>query len=145
MDNWKEINKLTLDFLKSISDSKYHKKPFASRFKSFSWEFACILSTRKMYLLGIKQGKLDGNTFCENDNELSKLSKSQIIKELIKTNKQVLSLKNKTIIYFGKKVRLNEILSRLMQHEQLHHGKLLLYFSKANIKIPKTFFEMWGY
>jgi len=32
----------------------------------------------------------------------------------------------------------------LLQHERIHHGKLLLYSAQAGLKLPKSFVATWG-
>lgn len=144
LSNWSQVNELTLDFLKKIPEEKFDKNPFGKRFKSFAWEFACILSTREGYLRGFGFGKLDGSCFSQ-DRELSK---KEFLKKLEETNEKILRIlgdkKIKGITYFGDKTSKESVFSWLMQHEQMHYGKLVLYFAQAGISLPDSLVKMWG-
>jgi len=147
LENWKEINQVTLDLINAIPKKYYYEKPFQLRFKSFAWEFSCILSTRMGYIKGLESKELNGKCFEENDEELEKLSKEEMIKKLKQTNLKIIKIinnQNKTINYFGRKTSQYSVISWLLQHEQLHYGKLILYLSKLKIKIPLTLKKMWG-
>jgi hypothetical protein len=101
-----------------------------------------------MYLLGIKQGKLNGQTECLDDEEVSKLSKEEMFKALEETGTEILRMisepKIKEIEYFGEKSSKLNVMSWLFQHEQLHFGKLILYLTQAEIEIPDSLRKMWG-
>ncbi|MBS3094155.1 DinB family protein [Candidatus Pacearchaeota archaeon] len=144
LSNWKQVNELTLDFLKKIPEKEFSKKPFDPRFKSLAWEFACILSTRAGYIKGFALGSLDGSCFSAD----TELSKKEFLKKLEETSKKILDVLNNQsvdeIIYFGEKTSKENVISWLMQHEQFHFGKLLLYFSKAEIELPSSLLKMWG-
>ncbi len=144
LSNWQDVNNLTTDFLNKIPEEDFYKKPFGKRFKSFAWEFACILSTREGYLRGFALGKLDGNCF-SSDKEFSK---KEFLKRLDATNKKIIKLmKAEKVVntnYFGDKTSKETVLSWLMQHEQMHYGKLVLYFAQAGISLPDSLVRMWG-
>ena len=145
--NWDEINKTTLDFLNCIPKEKFNVKPFDPRFKSFAWEFSCILTTRLGYIRGIKFGELDGTCFIENDDDFSKQSFEEILKKLNETGtiiEELIKSCPEKINYFGKKTEIFTVLSWLLQHEQFHYGKLLLYFAKAELELPLSLKNMWG-
>jgi len=147
-ENWQEVNSVTLQFLKNIPSEQYHSKPFVERFTTFSWEFACLLTTREMYINGFKSGKLDGGTSCSLEKEIEELNKEEMLKKIIVTEKVIEQFisdaKIIEINFFGRKTRKDVVISWLLQHEQLHFGKLLLYCAKSGIAIPTALQEMWG-
>lgn len=146
--NWNECHKTTLSFLKKIPSRKFHLKPFEPRFKSFAWEFACLITTRQMYINGFKEGKLNGRTFAAPTENVEKINKEQAIKYLFETDKSIKQVmfdkEIDFIIYFGEKTSKFAVISWLMQHEQFHYGKLVLYLAQAEIKQPKSIKDMWG-
>lgn len=147
LKNWKECNEVTAAFLSSIPEKIYHNKPFQPRFRSFSWEFACLLTTRQMYINGIKCGKLDGNSECTPEKEAEEYSKEKMKTELARTDERIQAIirgKEKKVIFFGKKTSIPALMSWLMQHEQLHFGKLILYSAQAGLTIPAQLKKMWG-
>ena len=147
LKNWKECNEVTMAFLGSIPKRIYHNKPFKPRLRSFSWEAACLLTTRQMYINGIKCGKLDGNSECAPEKEAEEYSKEKMKTELDHTDKliqEIIKGKESTVMYFGKETSTLALMSWLMQHEQLHFGKLMIYAAQAGIKQPTTLKKMWG-
>lgn len=149
LSNWQQCCEVTEEILHLISEEFYFQKPFSTRFKSFAWEFACILTTREMYLNGLKYGKLNGKTPSMLQKEAAKLSKKEMKRKLKKMEKEITKImKNKThqeITFFGVKTDKLAILSWLCQHEQLHFGKLMLYCAQAGIPQSKRLKEMWGW
>lgn len=148
LENWDEVNQTTLDLLRVIPEDKFHTKPFKQRFKSFSWEFSCILTTRLGYIQGIKSRKIDNSCFIEDDSIIEKSNLKDIWKKLEETNiiiqEIIENLNEKEINYFGEPTNIFAVLSWLLQHEQFHFGKLLLYLSQSKIEIPKSLKIMWG-
>lgn len=145
--NWKECNEVTIAFLSGIPEKIYLNKPFQPRFRSFSWEFACLLTTRQMYIHGIKSGKLDGNSECTPEKEAEEYSKERMKTELARTDKlirEIIEGKEKKVLFFGKETSTPALMSWLMQHEQLHFGKLMIYAAQAGITQPKELKKMWG-
>ena len=146
--NWDECNKVTIDILKSISDEIYYSKSFNTRFTSFSWEFACLVTTRQMYINGFLSKQINGNSESELMEIVEKFSKKQMIKKLNETNKKIKKIikdKDTNLVeFFENKTSKFSIISWLMQHEQLHYGKLMIYLANLNIKRPKSFKSMWG-
>jgi len=147
LKNWKECNEVTMSFLESVPEKIYPNKPFQPRFRPFSWEFACLLTTRQMYINGIKCGNLDGNSECVPEKEAEEYSKEKMKIELARTDElihEIIKGKEKTITFFGKKTSTPALMSWLMQHEQLHFGKLMIYAAQAGLDQPKELKKMWG-
>ena len=71
-----------------------------------------------------------------------------MIKKLNETNKKIKKIikdKDTNLVeFFENKTSKFSIISWLMQHEQLHYGKLMIYLANLNIKRPKSFKSMWG-
>ncbi|MBS3148995.1 hypothetical protein J4219_09040 [Candidatus Woesearchaeota archaeon] len=146
--NWQSCHKTTSDFLNSTSDSILRTKPFHSRFRSFAWEFACLVTTRQMYISGFMKGKIDETSACDSEKSIE-LSSQLTVKTLLEeTNKQIGQIitneKIRTVNFWGTKTDKLAVLSWLMQHEQLHYGKLILYLAQVNQKLPSSIKEMWG-
>lgn len=51
---WQNCHQATFEFAKNVPERDWFLKPFAPRFKSFSWEFACLTRTRMCYLKALK-------------------------------------------------------------------------------------------
>src|SRR3989338_8514997 len=89
LENWRWCNKITIEILKNTPNNVYFSKPLKNRFKSFAWEFACLLTTREMYINGFKNNNINKNTKATSNEEAETFSNEQIIKELEKKNKSM--------------------------------------------------------
>lgn len=140
-NSWRNCNAASTDFAEKIPLEKWPIKPFDPRFKSFAWEFACIVRTRLCYLKGLKTGKLD---FSDQEDILNK--------EILETysKKEILELLSQLTNDFIIEIeRINssegiKLINWILQHERIHHGKLILYFSQIGLEIPKSFKKTWG-
>lgn len=150
IDNWKNCNSHTIEFASKVPAGVWNTKPFDPYYKSFAWEFACIARTRACYIKGLKKGVLnfgmqDG---VPSKEEFTRIPKKKSIDIMRKQSKEFVSIlkdpKINSTNVLGKKKDKLEIISMLMQHERLHHGKLILYFSKAGLKYPDSFVKTWG-
>lgn len=141
-NSWRNCNSATSEFAQSISVEKWQDIPFNPRFKSFAWEFACLLRTRLCYLKALKVGKMD---FSDDQQDVPN-------KEVIEgyTKKQVQDLISQTTNNFIdqiEKIDTDEqikLIIWILQHERIHHGKLMLYCSNLGIELPKSFKKTWG-
>lgn len=137
-----------LDLFDAIPKRSYSQNPFG-RFRSFSWEFACIVSTRMMYINGLTKGVLDGSTpQGAGESAYESMSKKEIRVLLDKTFKSLSAIITNpqitAITFFREPTDKSFVLSFLFQHEQLHLGKFMLYFAKAGFPQSKKLMAMWG-
>ena len=147
LENWNAVDAITLQFLDNIPESIYHSRSFADRFTSFAWEFTCIFTTREMYIDGFVTGNLDGNSKQSDEKFITALTKSELkekLKDISFKIRDVIADGSKEINYFGSSWKTGEVVSYLLQHEQLHFGKLMLYCAHADIEIPTFLKEMCG-
>lgn len=148
LENWNICNKVTLDILENIPTKLYFQKPFNDRFTSFSWEYSCILTTREMYINGIEKLVLNGKTKCLSENLAEKISQQLMKNKLKKLDSKIKNIilhkNNQKINFFGALTPIPQVISWLLQHEQLHFGKLMLYCAKVNIPQSQFLLKMWG-
>lgn len=140
-NSWRNCNSSTVGFLTNIPSDKLEKKPFDPRFKSFAWEFSCIIRTRYCYLEGLKTGKLN---FTDREGipiekDLEKESKQQLLKRLSNLTNNFIKQIEKIDAY--EKV---DFMNWIFQHERIHHGKLTLMLAVAGYPIPDSFAKTWG-
>jgi len=140
-NSWRNCNASTRGFAQVVPSENWHSKAFEPSFKSFSWEFACLARTRLCYIKGLETGKLDFSPQEDipSKEALEEKSKS-IILEFLNDSARTLLDKIENL-ESAKEV---DFIVWLLQHERIHHGKLLLYVSKAKFKLPETFVKTWG-
>lgn len=146
INNWNEVNSVTIGFLQNIPSQNYLKKSFDNRFRSFAWEFACLYTTREMYAQGIEKGKIDETITVTSESEAESWDQTIMKKKLEEINVKLMGLvsRKKEILFWGKKTSVEVVVSWLCQHEQLHFGKLMLYCAASDITLPPLLKEMWG-
>lgn len=137
---WRNVNTATIGFSNNVPTDKWNSKPFDPRFKSFAWEFACLTRTRMCYLKGLKTGELKFSPQEDIPNKeiLEKASKKEIFDHLSKLSQDIL----KEIEQLTEEKM--SMVIWLLQHERIHHGKLMLYLSQAGFKLPESFIKTWG-
>ncbi|OGC49627.1 hypothetical protein A2691_02290 [Candidatus Woesebacteria bacterium RIFCSPHIGHO2_01_FULL_39_23] len=139
-NSWRNTNSSTIDFANKIPTKIWDEKPFKLRFRSFAWEFSCLVRTRMCYLKGLRIGKLSFSSQEDipNKGEIVKYSKKVIFDQLTKLSREILIEIEKV-----DENKVNMVLW-LIQHERLHQGKLMLYLSKENLALPTSFVKTWG-
>lgn len=140
-NSWRNCNAATVGFLTNIPTEKLQSKPFDPRFRSFAWEFACLIRTRLVYLEGLKTGELKFNDreSIPNKDIVESINKARML--------DLLSQTTNDMITEIEKINNSESISMvtwLVQHERIHHGKLMLYLSQAGFKLPESFVKTWG-
>jgi hypothetical protein len=138
---WRNTNIASYGFLSNIPFEKVEEKPFEIRFKSFSWEFACIIRTRLCYIEELKTGipNFEDREGIPNKDVLMKESKTKMLELLSETSNNLLE----EIEKIDDSHKVARIIW-LLQHERIHHGKLMLYLSQSGFKLPESFIKTWG-
>ena len=147
LENWNAVDAITLQFLDNIPESIFHSRSFADRFTSFAWEFTCIFTTREMYIDGFTTGRLDGNSKQSDEKFIAGLTKLELKERLNDVGSKIRGIivdKPTEINYFGSNWSTRDVISYLLQHEQLHFGKLMLFCAQADIEVPTLLKDMWG-
>ncbi len=128
LENWNSVDAVIQQFLDNIPEYIYSSRPFKDRFTTFAWEFTCIFTTREMYIDGFTTGKLDGNSKQSDEKYIESLTKLELKKKLEETSskiREIITDRTKGINFFGETWQTGEVISYLLQHEQLHFGKLI--------------------
>ena len=140
-NSWRNVNSASTGFLQAIPSNNVSDKPFEHRFTTFSWEFACLIRSRLCYLDALKTGEFNftDRDGIPNKEDLMKKSKTEMLDLLSTTSNDLL----KEIEQIETQDKVATIIW-LLQHERIHHGKLMLYLSKADFELPDSFKKTWG-
>ena len=135
---WQDCNGSTKDFLSVLKQELYHNHPFEGRFKSYAWEFACILRTRLCYIEAFEKGSLDFSVHgsIKEKSFYEDLNVEEVKKMIASTGVRITEL-----------LRIphsEELALWLCRHESMHHGKLILYFAHNNLPTPERVKHTWG-
>jgi hypothetical protein len=92
-------------------------------------------------LKGLETGKLvfSPQEDIPNKEVLEGKSKEEILELLSQTARDLLDK-----IEHIESVEEVDFIVWLLQHERIHHGKLLIYASKADLNLPESFVKTWG-
>lgn len=140
-NSWRNCNAATSGFLASVPAELLSSRPFEPRFKSYAWEIACLIRTRLVYLDALIGNPLD---FSERPGTpdkalLEREPKGELAERLSRTSNEVLAcieqLKTSAQV---------SLVVWLLQHERIHHGKLMLYLSQDRLPLPESFVQTWG-
>ncbi len=150
---WNFTRSETVEILQSLDDDKLQFQPKGEKWQSLYWQFGCMGRTQIVYTQAIITGRMDFSLF--HSDQLPKKNdfqtKEQIQDFLGKANKDwreaIVSRRkeeNFTVKWPGfNKPFINHIAS-LAEHERLHHGQLISYFTMADFQLPKIFKSNWA-
>ncbi|MBN1162528.1 hypothetical protein JXA34_02155 [Patescibacteria group bacterium] len=139
--HWHNCNQATTEFAKAVPADRWSEKAFDPRFKSFSWEFSCLVRTRLCYLKAFQTGYLEfrhQEDIPDKDVVMS-WDKNYILEKLEVTSIGI--FKEIEVLDTPEKV---DMATWLLEHERIHQGKLILYFAKTELLIPEEFKKTWG-
>lgn len=153
IDGWNSTRAETLEILDSLDNKKLQFKPKGEKWQKLYWEFGCIGRTQIVYAEAVKTGKMDFSLFhsAHMPKKTDNQTKKSIKKFLEETNKKwVSAIKSKAenedykIAWPGFKMPLLNHVASLAEHERLHHGQFISYFTIADFKLPKGFKSNWA-
>lgn len=148
--NWLSCHKDTHELLESLTDDELSFKiKETPHYPPLGFHFGCILSTQKAYAKMLQEKKYTNDYYLsfkeilEISNSVAKLKKlleeaDQALEESIKR------IKDEDIFNWGDSASPLWIpLVTLTEHERMHQGRLIDYFSLAKISLPVNFKEKW--
>lgn len=153
ISNWQATRTETLEILNSLDDKKLRFKPEGEKWKSLRWQFGCIIRTQIVYTQAVEKGVLDFASFgSSNLPSKDKLdTKEKLLSELkISDEGWIVALNNQSekedfkIKWPQYELNLLGHISSLMEHERLHHGQLISYFTMAGFELPPHFKHNWS-
>lgn len=151
LDGWKFTRRQTSELLESLADKDLNFTPKGSpKFKDLQSQFACLGATQLAYTRMLEEKKTFISKYFEPfKKELIKLrKKSELRKKLEKIDKEfqktILKSKDGDCFDWGDvKTPVWRIITLLQEHERLHHGQLISYFTLAGFKFPAGFKQTW--
>lgn len=139
------------ELLGGLKDKDLEFTPTQSKkFKDLQYQFACIGLTQLSYAKMLREGRFSSKYFSIFETELTKLrNKRELmakLKEIDKEfKKEILKYSDKdTFLWEDIKIPVWRIITFLQEHERLHHGQLISYFTLAGLKFPSQFKKDWN-
>lgn len=153
IQGWKAAREETLEILDSLDDDRLQFKPKGGKWQPLYWEFGCIGRTQIVYTKAIESGKVDFSLFSspvmpsktkyQTKNDLINfLEKSDI--DWLKAIKLKKDIEDYGIDWGNIKMPLIRHIACLSEHERLHHGQFISYFTIAHFELPEGFMTNWA-
>jgi hypothetical protein len=142
-DQWHNCNVTTQDFLANVPAERFRDLPFSPRFQRFNWEFACLLHARYSYIEAIRTQKsvcFEPQPAVIERDELLQWTKDQFEMPFLISGYDVAGEINRSST-----THTLQMVIQLLQHERIHHGKLILYSANIFLPIPDIVLETWGH
>ena len=152
LGNWKFAVGQRYELLSVLKDSDLAFTPQGSeKFKDLQYQFACIGSTEKAYTEMIKNGlKFDVSLFSKIKDDLVKLHTTTELKTKLEEidrgfEDTIKNFSGDEVFDWGDTTSpVWRLITVLQEHERLHHGQLITYFTLADIEFPDNFKKMWN-
>jgi hypothetical protein len=146
---WNFVRFETLEILDTLTDEQLQFKPTGDTWQPLFYQFGCIGRTQLVYAKAVESGQMDLSLFGSSSlpNKDDNQSKERIINFLEKCNQswlRAMSVNNNGVEWPAGRISLLLHISSLAEHERLHHGQLISYFTLTGFKLPKNFKSNWA-
>lgn len=146
---WKFCHENTYELLSALKDKDLKFVPKESpKFQSLGFQFGCIVSTQQGFAHMLKNKKYVSD-YWFTTKEKSFISVKEAQKALKNADlfleREINKLKdNDTFEWKSGKSPVWRVISWLTEHERLHQGQLIAYFTLANLELPPNFKRLWN-
>jgi len=151
--NWNFTRSETLEILDSLNDKKLEFKPKGEKWQPLYWEFGCLIRSQIIYTEAIGTGKMDFSLFVSKEipKKDAYQTKSQILKALEESDKKWTNVvrsrrreEDFQVIWPTFKRPFIQHIAKLSEHERIHHGQIISYFTLAGFDLPSKFKTNWN-
>lgn len=149
IQRWQFTRSETIEILQSLTDEQLQFKPEGEQWQPIFHQFGCMARTQLIYAQATESGAMDFSLFrsAEMPDKDTRQSKVDLLAFLHESNEAWLTAlsKNKGTVQWpgGNKPVAIHIMS-LAEHERLHHGQLISYFTLAGFSLPPDFKRNWA-
>lgn len=146
---WHFVRSETLEILGSLDDSQLQFKPDGDKWQALFYQFSCMARTQLVYAIAAETGVMDFAVFGSKDlpSKDDYQTREALTSFLHASDKRWLkSLANNHggVMWPDAQKSLNLHIAALTEHERLHHGQLISYFTLAGFELPKGFKRNWA-
>jgi hypothetical protein len=145
---WKFVRSETMEILNSLNDEQLQFKPDGEEWKSILWQFGCIGRTQLVYAKAARTGTMNFEEFRtsslpDKDAFRTLPSIKKFLNDADKLWLEAIKSKQSVQWPFGK-ISMALHISNLIEHERIHHGEFISYFTLAGFQLPEEFKNNWG-
>jgi hypothetical protein len=149
VDRWKFVRSETLELLQSLNDEKLQFKPKGEKWQPLFYQFSCTARTQAIYAHAAQSGAMDFSLF--SSSGLPRKTDHQTVKALlsflVSSERQwlnALHANSDGVVWPDSKKSISAHIACLSEHERLHHGQLISYFTLAGFELPPNFKNNWA-
>ena len=153
LQGWQSTRGETRAIVECLTDEQFQIRPPGAAWKPLYWQFGCIGRTQQVYTRALVTGRLDfaffasptipaHDTFVTGGEIARFLDESE--QEWIEAIRRRRQDERYTVQWPEKDVPLVWHIAALQEHERLHHGQFIAYFTLAGLELPEPFRANWG-
>jgi hypothetical protein len=146
---WQFTRSETIEILNALTDEQLQFKPEGDGWQTIYHQFGCIGRTQLVYAKAAEKGLMDFSLF--GSSEIPSKDINQTVNSILLFLEDANSVWLDAVINSvdgviwpdGKKA-IELHISNLAEHERLHHGQLVTYFTLAGFELPAGFKNNWA-
>lgn len=146
---WQFTRSETIEILKVLTNKQLQFKPDGEKWQTLYHQFGCIGRTQLIYAKAAATGNMDFTLFSSNEIPNKDASQTQtdiftFLKEANKLWLDALSHNKNGVKWPDGNKRIELHIMSLAEHERIHHGQIIAYFTFFNIALPTEFRINWA-
>jgi len=149
LKRWSFVRSETIELLDSLDDEQLVFKPEGAKWQALYFQFGCMGRTQLVYAMAAETGVMDFSLFGSKDlpSKIDNQAKASLASFLKTCNdKWIEAISHNTAGVKwpdgSKPIELH--VATLAEHERLHHGQLISYFTLAGFDLPANFKRNWA-
>ena len=149
IERWKFVRSETLELLQSLDNEQLQFKPEGEKWQPLFYQFSCMARTQLVYAHAARSGAMDFSLFASSElpSKTDYQTVDTLLSFLANSNQDWLSAlrANKDgVMWPDSKKSATIHIASLSEHERLHHGQLISYFTIAGFELPSEFKRNWA-
>lgn len=149
VNRWQFTRSETIELLKSLTDDQLLFKPDGEKWQPMFHQFGCIGRTQLVYAEAAEKGVMDFSLF--GSNQITSKDSNQTVTSILTfledaDSKWLTAIRQNTsgVQWPDDNKRIELHIASLAEHERLHHGQLISYFTLEGIELPEGFKKNWA-
>ncbi|MCA9347762.1 DinB family protein [Candidatus Saccharibacteria bacterium] len=149
LSRWNFVRSETVELLKALTDEDLFFQPKGTAWQPMYYQFGCIARTQVVYTRALKTGVMDFSLFSSSEfpNKNDNKSVNEILALLKQANNEwieAIGVNSDGVLWPGGKKSKEIHIMSLGEHERIHHGQLISYFTIADLALPPNFKSNWA-
>jgi len=144
MNQWREIRKLTYDYLDMLSPEQLGLRlPFAES-QPIEYQFWCMIGAHESYLRELEHGAWQG--FASSLDQFTPVTPTVIKQQMQQADARMAHLLEKKDLHAPQQngEAAHAVVFRMIKHEMHHHGQLINLMFCHHLPIPVSWQQAWA-